>query len=103
MRKDVYLCFINYETSFDTVRHQEMLRMLARLVVGGKSGRSTRGRAADWHLCGRTLSYINMVRRQRTCRMWEPGGLAVIEQIRTGLNKRLLHSKLPVAVSISNN
>ena len=36
MQKDVYLCFIEYEKAFDTVRHQEMLRMLAGLEVDEK-------------------------------------------------------------------
>ena len=36
MQKDVYLCFIDYEKAFDTVRHQEMLGMLARLGVDEK-------------------------------------------------------------------
>ena len=33
MQKDVYQCFIDYEKVFDTVRNQEMLRILARLEV----------------------------------------------------------------------
>ena len=36
MQNDVYLCFIDYEKTFDTVIHQEMLTMLARLGVDEK-------------------------------------------------------------------
>ena len=40
--------------------------------VGG--GTRTRGRTAECQLCGRTLSYSNMARHQRSCRVWDPGG-----------------------------
>ena len=33
MQRDVFLCFIDYQKAFDTVRHGEMLRMLASLEV----------------------------------------------------------------------
>ena len=34
---------------------------------GGGSGTRTRGRVAECQLCGRTLSYTNMARHQRSC------------------------------------
>ena len=39
-----------------------------------ESRERTRGRVAECLQCGRTLSYINMARYQRTCRVWDPGG-----------------------------
>ena len=42
MQKDLYLCFIDYEKAFDTVRHQELLRMLERLGVDEKDMRIIR-------------------------------------------------------------
>ena len=33
MQRDVFLCFIDYEKAFDTVRHEEMLKMLADIQV----------------------------------------------------------------------
>ena len=42
MQRDVYLCFIDYQKAFDTVRHEEMMRMLARLEVDEKDIRVIR-------------------------------------------------------------
>ena len=42
MQRDVFLCFIDYQKAFDTVRHEEMMRMLARLEVDGKDLRLIR-------------------------------------------------------------
>ena len=36
MQRDVFLCFIDYQKAFDTVRHEELLRMLERLGVDEK-------------------------------------------------------------------
>ena len=36
MQRDVFLCFIDYQKAFTTVRHEELLRMLARLRVDEK-------------------------------------------------------------------
>ena len=34
-----------------------------------------RGKVAKCQWCGRTLSYTNMVRHERSCRLlWDPGG-----------------------------
>ena len=41
---------------------------------GGSTGERTGGRVAECQLCGRTLSYTNMARHQRSCRVWDPGG-----------------------------
>ena len=43
---------------------------------GGRdeSRERTRGRVAECPQCGKTLSYTNMARHQRTCRVWDPGG-----------------------------
>ena len=49
-------------------------------VAGGAGGGGegtggwTTGRVAECQLCGRTLSYSNMARHQRSCRVWDPGG-----------------------------
>ena len=40
----------------------------------GEGGERTRGRVAECPLCRRTLSYSNMARHQRSCRVWDPGG-----------------------------
>ena len=42
MQRDVFLCFIDYQKAFDTVRHGEMLRMLARLGVDDRDIRVIR-------------------------------------------------------------
>ena len=42
--------------------------------VGRSTGERARGRVAECQLCGRTLSYTNMARHQRSCRVWDPGG-----------------------------
>ena len=36
MQRDIFLCFIDYQKVFDTVRHGELLRMLARLGMDKK-------------------------------------------------------------------
>ena len=36
VQKDVYLCFIDYTKAFDRVKHDEMLKQLKQLRVGGK-------------------------------------------------------------------
>ena len=36
VRKNVYLCFIDYEKAFDTVRHNELLDVLKQIGVDGK-------------------------------------------------------------------
>ena len=41
---------------------------------GGLTRERTRGRVAECQFCGRTLSYSNMARHQRSCRVWDPGG-----------------------------
>ena len=41
---------------------------------GGESGGMTRVMVGECHLCGRMLSYTNMTKHQRTCRMWDTGG-----------------------------
>ena len=44
-------------------------------AVGGVArGRGYRGRRVDCQLCGSTVSYTNLARHQRTCRVWDPGG-----------------------------
>ena len=40
----------------------------------GEGGGRTRGRVAECPLCRRALSYSNMARHQRSCRVWDPGG-----------------------------
>ena len=43
--------------------------------VGGRgAGVRTRGRVAVCQRCQRVLSYSNMARHQRSCRVWDPGG-----------------------------
>ena len=42
MQREVYLCFIDYEKAFDTVKHEEMLRMLSRLEVDERDVRLIR-------------------------------------------------------------
>ena len=36
MQRDVFLCFIDYQKAFDTVRHEELMRMLAGLEIDSK-------------------------------------------------------------------
>ena len=42
MQRDVYLYFIDYEKAFDTVRHEEMLKMLERIQVDDRDIRLIR-------------------------------------------------------------
>ena len=42
MQKDVYLCFIDYEKAFDTVRHVNMLEMLKRIGADSRDIRVIR-------------------------------------------------------------
>ena len=42
MQKDIFLCFIDYEKAFDTVRHKDLLTVLKRLQIGGKEMRIIR-------------------------------------------------------------
>ena len=42
MQKDVYLCFIDYEKAFDTVRHADMLEMLRRIGADSRDIRVIR-------------------------------------------------------------
>ena len=42
MQKDIFLCFIDYEKAFDTVRHMDLLTVLSRLQMGGKEMRIIR-------------------------------------------------------------
>ena len=42
MQRDVFLCFIDYQKAFDTVRHEEMMRMLAQLGIDKKDIRVIR-------------------------------------------------------------
>ena len=39
MQREVYLCFIDYEKEFDTVRHEELLKMLTRFGMDEKDVR----------------------------------------------------------------
>ena len=39
MQRDVYLCFIDYQKAFDTVKHEEMLRILVRLGIDNQDAR----------------------------------------------------------------
>lgn len=36
MQKDVYMCFVDYEKAFDTVRHEELVRIIKETGVDGK-------------------------------------------------------------------
>ena len=42
--------------------------------VGRARGREFIGRRSRCRLCGRTVSYANMARHERTHRVWDPGG-----------------------------
>ena len=44
-------------------------------ALGGvDGGRAFRGRRIRCQLCGRTVSYVNLARHERTHRVWDPGG-----------------------------
>ena len=42
MQRDLFLCFIDYEKAFDTVRHADLLTMLKNINIGGKDLRIIR-------------------------------------------------------------
>ena len=42
MRKDLYMCFIDYKKSFDTIKHVDLLTILNRLDIGRKDLRIIR-------------------------------------------------------------
>ena len=42
MHRDAYLCFINYEKTFNTVKREEMLRMLSKSEVDERDVRMVR-------------------------------------------------------------
>ena len=61
MKKDIFLCSIDYEKAFDTVRHKDLLSVLSRIQIGRKEIRIIRnlyydqtaavrvgGELADW-------------------------------------------------------
>ena len=42
MQKDIFLCFIDYEKAFDTVKHKDLLSLLSSMQIGGKDIRIIR-------------------------------------------------------------
>ena len=36
MQKDLYLCFIDYEKAFDSVKHEELFQCLEKAGIDGK-------------------------------------------------------------------
>ena len=36
MKKDLYVCFIDYAKAFDSVKHMELMNMLEHLDIDGK-------------------------------------------------------------------
>lgn len=37
MQKDLYICFVDHDKRFDTVRHEELVDILKETAVGGKT------------------------------------------------------------------
>ena len=42
MKRDLYVCFIDYTKAFDTVQHEELFRILQALNLDGKDVRIVR-------------------------------------------------------------
>ena len=76
MKKDLFVCFIDYSKAFDTVKHEKLTEMLQMLNMDGKDIRIMRNmyweQTAAVRIDGETSDFISIKKGVRQGCVWSP-------------------------------